>query len=46
MSTNVKEKIAQYEDYLINTRRYLHENPEISGVEFETAAFLKMKLKN
>lgn len=43
MSINVKEKINQYHDYLIQTRRYLHENPELSGEEVETAAFLKKK---
>lgn len=45
MSINVKEKINQYHDYLIQTRRYLHENPELSGEEVETAAFLKKEVK-
>lgn len=29
------------EDYLLDTRRYLHENPELSGIEYETSRFLK-----
>lgn len=37
--------INNIKDYMINTRRYLHENPELSGKEFETSKFLKNEAK-
>lgn len=33
--------VEDLENYLISTRRYLHENPELSGEEIETSKFLK-----
>lgn len=33
------------EDYMINVRRYLHTNPELSQLEFETSKFLKSELQ-
>ncbi|WP_394023789.1 hypothetical protein ACF3NF_02120 [Anaerococcus martiniensis] len=31
--------------YQVKTRRYLHENPELSGEEIETSKFLKKEAK-
>lgn len=39
------EAAKEVEEYVKLTRGYLHENPEISGQEFDTSAFLKKKLK-
>lgn len=33
---NLKNEVKEIEDYIIGLRRYFHENPEISGKEFET----------
>lgn len=41
----ILNSIADIKSYLINTRRYLHENPELSGEEFETSKFLKEEAK-
>lgn len=35
----------EVEEYVKTTRGYLHENPEISGLEFETSKFLKSEVK-
>ena len=35
---------AKYNDYIINTRRTVHQNPELSMQEFETAAFIRKEL--
>jgi len=43
MST-IQEKASELQDYLVKTRRYLHENPESSLKEFETAAFIQKEL--
>ena len=43
MST-IQEKASKLQDYLVKTRRYLHENPESSLKEFETAAFIQKEL--
>ena len=32
--------------YLIETRRFLHENPELSGIEYDTSKFLKDEVSN
>jgi len=40
----VLEKAEQFEDFLIQTRRYLHKNPELSGQEYGTTRFLHQKL--
>lgn len=39
------KSVDNLNDYLINTRRYLHENPELSGKEIETSKFLKEQVK-
>lgn len=41
----ILSSIADIKSYLVNTRRYLHENPELSGEEFETSKFLKEEVK-
>ena len=33
---NILDKAKEIENYIINFRRDLHENPELSGQEFET----------
>ena len=40
----IQEKASELQDYLVKTRRYLHENPESSLKEFETAAFIQKEL--
>lgn len=41
----VKRLAQKYKQYLINTRRYLHEHAELSGEEIKTAKFLKAEVK-
>lgn len=41
----ILNNIADIKSYLINTRRYLHENPELSGEEYQTSKFLKEEVK-
>ena len=40
----IQEKASELQEYLVKTRRYLHENPESSLKEFETAAFIQKEL--
>ncbi len=40
----INNSVSNLEDYLINTRRYLHEHPELSGKEIETSNFLKSEV--
>lgn len=42
---NVKELTEKYENYVIETRRHIHENPELSWEEYETTAFIKKELE-
>lgn len=35
------DSVVEEKEFLVNTRRHLHENPELSGEEFETSKFLK-----
>ena len=39
-----KHTALEMKDYVINTRRYLHEHPELSGKEENTVAFLDKEL--
>lgn len=41
----ILNSVEEINNYLINTRRYLHENPELSGEEIETIKFLKKEAK-
>ena len=46
MDNELIKKVAdELESYVIETRRYLHTIPEISGEEFKTRAFLIEKIK-
>lgn len=40
------EKVKNLEEYMIKWRRHFHENPELSGEEFETLETLKKELDN
>jgi len=40
----IQEKASKLQEYLVKTRRHLHENPESSLKEFETAAFIQKEL--
>lgn len=46
LKDKIKELAKAYKDEVISNRRHLHANPELSYVEFETAAFVKEKLEN
>lgn len=41
--SNINQKVQNVEAEAIELRRYLHENPELSSQEFETAKLLKEK---
>ena len=38
------ELAQKYQDYMVSARRYLHENPELSGREFNTVKFIMGEL--
>jgi metal-dependent amidase/aminoacylase/carboxypeptidase family protein len=40
----ILEKVKSVDTYVRETRGYLHEHPELSGKEFETAGFLKAEI--
>ena len=40
----VKALAEKYFDYMVETRRYLHQHPEVSFKEFETTKFIKSEL--
>ena len=42
--SGIQEKASKLQGYLVKTRRHLHENPESSLKEFETAAFIQKEL--
>lgn len=37
--------VNELEDYMMKTRRYLHQHPEVSSKEYETSAFLKREVR-
>ena len=41
----INKKIKDYNEDIISTRRYFHENPEVSSKEFETSKYLKKRCK-
>lgn len=45
-NNKLKQLVLKQEQYMINTRRYFHENPEVSSKEFETSEYLKRKMKS
>lgn len=40
----ISNSVNDLNDYLINTRRYLHKHPELSAKELETSKFLKSEV--
>lgn len=42
---DVKELTKKYKDYVIEKRKYLHANPELSGKEFETSKLIQEEMK-
>ena len=46
LKDKIKELAKAYKDEVISNRRHLHANPELSYLEFQTAAFVKEKLEN
>ena len=44
--TKAKELITVTEPWAISMRRYLHKTPELSGMEFSTAAKIEKELEN
>lgn len=41
---NIQDTAAKYADYQIEMRRHFHENPEVSGKEYETSKTVKAEL--
>lgn len=41
---NILPEVDREKEYLISTRRHLHQNPELSLKEFETSAFIEREL--
>ncbi|MDR3251449.1 MAG: amidohydrolase [Tannerella sp.] len=41
----ILEKVQETDPYLRETRGYLHEHPEVSGKEFETARFIQAEIE-
>ena len=44
MHHRIINKVNELEPVLIEIRRYIHQNPELSGQEFNTSAFIHKKL--
>ena len=44
MKNKIKELSASLKDQLVDSRRYLHQYPELAFEEFKTAAFIKSQL--
>lgn len=38
---DILKEAAKYQDFMIKERRYLHQHPELSGLEFNTVAHVK-----
>lgn len=45
MLASIETKVKELEPLLIEIRRYLHQNPELSGKEYNTTSFLNQKLQ-
>lgn len=43
--SHIKQKAAAYKDEIIEIRRHIHQHPELSFYEFETANYVEQKLK-
>ncbi|KIX13029.1 M20 metallopeptidase family protein [Dethiosulfatarculus sandiegensis] len=44
MASEIFEKALAIKDYIVEVKRHIHQNPELSMQEFETCAFVKSKL--
>ena len=42
--SEIREKAQGLQEYLVATRRHLHENPESSLKEYDTAAYIQKEL--
>ncbi len=45
LTSTIREKAERYFDYMVQTRRHLHKNPEISFKEFDTTEYILHELK-
>lgn len=45
VTSRIKEKAEEYFDYMVEVRRHLHRNPEVSFKEFDTTEFILGELK-
>lgn len=45
MTMNIQELVNENFDLVVEYRRHIHENPELSGVEFETLKYIKAHLE-
>ncbi len=45
LKKTIREKAQEHYDYMVQTRRYLHKNPEISFKEFDTTEYIVHELK-
>lgn len=45
MKKKIRERAEVHFDYMVQTRRYLHKNPEVSFKEFETTEYIAHELK-
>lgn len=41
----IREKVKDHFDYMVQTRRYLHKNPEVSFREYDTTEYIVHELK-
>ncbi len=44
-NTTIREKAEDYFDYMVQTRLYLHKNPEVSFKEYDTTEYIIHELK-
>lgn len=42
----ISKEVLDLKDYVVETRRYFHKNPEVSLKEYKTSAFIKGELDN
>ncbi len=42
---DIKKVVDEHFDYVVERRRHIHENPELSGKEFETVKYILAELK-
>jgi amidohydrolase len=44
MSSDIRKKVLEHYDYLVDTRKHFHMYPELSSQEYETAKYIKKEL--